>query len=201
MDTPVGSERESYDDRVIAAQARAEFQREVFATRNARIASADGTATALAATAAAIAAFAIGALANADAAWPWMVGVAVSAVLAVGVAIWSRLEIPFRTGTLKPLLDVSGKAVADVHSAEDHTAQEMHDRIFETWRAMTHSAQGRESVKRVLAWCVLVPIAVEVLVFGLGLHSAPETSRGAVSRHGGPPSWADSYCHEMPCVH
>jgi hypothetical protein len=82
-----------------------------------------------------------------------------------------------------PLLNVSGKAVADVHAAEDLTALEMHDRVFETWRAMTHSAQGRDSIKRRLAWLVLVPIACEVLFFALGMLGASPDGRSAPASH------------------
>jgi hypothetical protein len=42
-----------------------------------------------------------------------MVAVAIFAVIGVGIAIWSRAEIPTRTLELEPLLEVSGKAVAD----------------------------------------------------------------------------------------
>lgn len=186
MTTPPGPQDDGYADLVEAAKARAEFQREVYRTRDAKIAAADGTATALAATAAAIAAFGVGALVNANARWGWMLAVALLAVVGAATAIWSRAEIPVRTRKLAPLLDVSGKAVADVHAARGHTALDMQNRVFETWRAMTHSAQGREYIKRRLAWCVLIPIALEVLVFGIGMRDAsPGASSTPINQYNG----------------
>lgn len=157
------------EDLVESAKAKAEFQREVFKVRDGRTLAADGTATALIAAAAGVATIANVFLRSVHAATLWLIGVLVCAAAAFVLGFIARRETPFRTDRLGAKLEKSAEVVSKIHGLRDVPPKIMYDEIFDTWHALTDSAEGREAMKRRWLGFTLLAVALEVVIFAVGV--------------------------------
>jgi hypothetical protein len=158
--------------RVEAAKARAEFQRDVFKVRDARIAAADGLGTTVTATATAIATVATAVLVNGGASMGWIVALIGMAFFTVLASLVSRAEKPWpRTQELSDRLLAAKAAVDAFHAASPNEGPEaMHNLAFNSWWALTYSAQGRERLKRKYNVLAVMGLFAEVAVAVLGMY-------------------------------
>lgn len=159
----------SHADLVESAKAKAEFQREVFKVRDGRTLAADGTATALIAAAAGVATIANVFLRSGHAAHLWLVGVLVCAGLAFVLGFIARRETPFRTNEVRAKLEKSANVVSAIHQLRNVPPKVMYDKIFDTWHAMTDSAEHRGKIKRKWLGLTLLALALEVVIFAVGV--------------------------------
>jgi hypothetical protein len=158
-------------ERTEAAQARAEFQRDVFKVRDARIATADAVGTTVTATAAAVATVAAAVLSDFDAnAW-WIVLVLAVALLTVLMSLLSRAEKPWpRPSDLNQRLSDAKNAVDAMHRADPCAGPEaMHRLAFDAWWALTYSAEGREKVKRRINLLAVLGLVTQVALAAVAM--------------------------------
>jgi type VI protein secretion system component VasF len=98
-------------------------------------------------------------------AW-WIIVVLAVALLTVLMSLLSRAEKPWpRPPDLSKRLSDAKDAVDAMHRADPRAGpEEMHRLAFDAWWALTHSAEGRERLKRrINLWAVLGLVTEVVL--------------------------------------